>query len=472
MPSLLIRRAEVDGALVDVRCADGLVSSVTPAAAGRGARDAGPSAGADVEIDAAGGALLPGLHDHHVHLLAMAAASASVALGPPSVASTASFDAVLAAVAAKDAGWLRGVGYHESIAGPLDRWRLDALAPHRPVRVQHRTGQMWVLNSVALRETGLETLVADGVERDATGVATGRLFRLDEELRARVGAPPPDVDAVARTLAAFGITGVTDMTPSTDVAQLTLLAGAAQRDGFPLHIAVTGAPALAEVDVGLPRGPVKIVLDDARLPPLTDLLGWIATARRARRAVAVHCVTRVELLLALAAWDEVGVEHGDRIEHGAVVPFDVIRDLRERGLTVVTQPSFVADRGDQYLADVDPDDVPHLWRCGSLIAAGVSVAGSSDAPFGDPDPWQAIAAARDRQTPTGIVLGRDERITARRALDLYLTPLDDPAGSPRGVAPGVPADLLLLDAPLSGALEDPSSDRVVTTVARGSVTTT
>ena len=34
--------------------------------------------------------------------------------------------------------WLRGTGYHESVAGELDRHALDRWVPARPVRVQHR----------------------------------------------------------------------------------------------------------------------------------------------------------------------------------------------------------------------------------------------------------------------------------------------------------------------------------------------
>ena len=95
------------------------------------------------------------------------------------------------------------------------------------------------------------------------------------------------------------------------------------------------------------------------------------------------------------------------------------------------------------------------------------MAGGSDAPYGDPDPWRAIAAARDRTTPDGRVLGPDERITARRALDLYLAPLDDPAGPPRRVAVGAPADLCLLAEPLAVALADPAAVTVRATIRAG-----
>ncbi|WP_229758442.1 hypothetical protein [Peterkaempfera bronchialis] len=52
--------------------------------------------------------------------------------------------------------WVRGVGYHESVAGPLDRDRLDALVAHRPVRVQHRSGALWILNSAGAALLGLD----------------------------------------------------------------------------------------------------------------------------------------------------------------------------------------------------------------------------------------------------------------------------------------------------------------------------
>ena len=85
------------------------------------------------------------------------------------------------------------------------------------------------------------------------------------------------------------------------------------------------------------------------------------------RPVAVPCVTRVQLVLALAAPQEVGRRPGDRIEHGAVIPKECLADLR--GLTVVTQPHFVAERAAQYRSEVPAADLPDLWRLRSLLAA-------------------------------------------------------------------------------------------------------
>ena len=184
----------------------------------------------------------------------------------------------------------------------------------------------------------------------------------------------------------------------------------------------------------------------------------------------MHCVTRAALVLALAVWEDVGVVDGDRIEHGAVVPVELVSRIAELGLTVVTQPRFIYERGDAYLGSVDADDREQLWRCGSLLAAGVRVAGSSDAPFGDADPWSAIASATSRQTRNGVVLGPDERLGSRAALDLYLAPLADPGGRVRRVEVGAPADLCVLDGSLADVLARPASSRVALTVARGVVT--
>ena len=64
----------------------------------------------------------------------------------------------------------------------------------------------------------------------------------------------------------------------------------------------------------------------------------------------MHCVTRAALLLALAVWQEVGSVAGDRMEHASVTPPEVIAAMAQLSLTVVTQPAFIAARGDAYLA--------------------------------------------------------------------------------------------------------------------------
>ena len=143
---MLIQRAvTLDGATVDIRVSDHIdevADTLTP------------KPGEDV-LDAAGGCVLPGLHDHHVHLYAAAAAATSMRVGPPQVRDRAALAAALANAEPGADGWIRAVGYHDSVAGELDRDALDAIAPAAPVRIQHRSGVLWILNSAGLARVGL-----------------------------------------------------------------------------------------------------------------------------------------------------------------------------------------------------------------------------------------------------------------------------------------------------------------------------
>jgi predicted amidohydrolase YtcJ len=461
---LLIADVEVEGRVVDVVVERGTVTAIGP----RG------DVNATERVDGRGGALIPGLHDHHLHLLATAAALTSVDAGPPAVRNATGLAAALQAADRSHvgAGWLRAVGYHESVAGLLDRELLDSIVPHRPLRVQHRSGGMWVLNSAALDvvERAASSLPADGVERDGAGRATGRLFRLDRWLRDVLPIDGvPDLGRVGRRLARFGITGVTDTTPYEHVDDLRPLVDAVRAGALPQRVAVTGSASLASERFPEPLevGPVKIVLEDHTPPPFDDFVGWIEVAHARRRPVAVHCVTRAALALALAAWDAAGVGLGDRIEHGAVIPPEFGAELAARRLTVVTQPGFVFERGDDYLDEVDPEDRPFLYPCRSLLDRGVLVAGSTDSPYSDGDPWTAIATATSRTTVGGRRLVPSEAIAPHQALALFLGELAAPGGLARRVAVGATADLCLLDRPLAEVLAAPSADRVVATFRAG-----
>jgi predicted amidohydrolase YtcJ len=348
--------------------------------------------GTDDELDAHGGCVIPGLHDHHIHLRALAAARSSVDVGPGVDLATA--------LRAAPGEWVRAVGYADD---DLDRWSLDALVADRPVRIQHRSGAQWVLNSIAARAVGLDE------DHD------GRLFRQDDWLRDRVPAADHDLTAVGADALAMGVTAFTDTTPDrTEEEAAALRAALPQR----LHLLMPLGARSFE--------PVKLLLDDDTLPPIDDLTAAVEHVHDAGRTVAVHCVTRVQLVAALAA----GLAPGDRIEHGAIIPPELDADLRRRGITVVTQPNFVAERGEQYRRDVDADDLPLLYRCGTLLRAGVRVLGGTDAPFGGSDPWAAMRAAVDRD------LNPAERITPEEALALF-------AGSHGWCVLGVPRSVAL-----------------------------
>jgi predicted amidohydrolase YtcJ len=455
--ALTIRDVEIEGrAGLDVRIEHGRITAI-------GARL--PRGGE--EIDGRGGALIPGLADHHIHLFALAAQQDSVAL--EGVRDAAGFRAAIeAALTVRPAGaWVRATGYHERMAGELSAATLDAIAPRHRLRVQHQTGALWVLNSAALAAVcGADDPTS--VERGADGRRTGRIWRGDAWLRTRIGAEPPPLAPIGRQLAAYGITHLTDASVTTDLGSAQRLAEAYRAGELPQRLTLmSGGQLEAPTDGAFAVGPLKVLLDDHALPDLGDFIGKIENARRWRRSVAVHCVTAGELALTLAAFGAAGAAPGDRIEHGGVIPAAGIAEIQALGLTVVTQPAFVRERGDRYLAEVDPIDQPDLYRCASLREAGIPLAASSDAPYASPDPWAAMAAAADRRTLDGRTLGAGERVSPAEALGLYLGDPAAPGGPARRVSVGAPADLCLLATQLHETLAAPSAEQVRATFIGG-----
>ena len=467
--SLLIENADLPGGRGGLRIENGRIAALGPGLK--------PAAG-EARMDGAGGALLPGLHDHHIHLLALAAARDSLACGPPAVRDAAQLAQALAAAAESmrpggGGAWIRGVGYHESVAGPLDRWRLDALVEHCPVRIQHRGGALWCLNSAGLAAAGIEAGadLPEGCEVDARGRPTGRLQRLDGWLRDRLGVrDAPPLGAVGRDLARMGVTGLCDATPSNGASELALFAAAAEAGELPQHLRIMGSLDLPEPrHPRMTRGALKVMLDEDRLPPESELVDAIREAHGQDRGVAFHCVTRAELVMAAGSLERAGTGALDRIEHASLAPPDAVEWLARLGVTVVTQPNFLLERGDAYRREVETRDQPWLYRGQGFLDAGVPLGAGTDAPFGNCDPWAAMRAAVERRSAEGALMAGGEALGPEAALALFTSPLDAP-GRPRGaLGPGEPADLVLLDRPWPEARQALCAEAVRTTWVAGQI---
>ena len=429
---MLIRQGHLlDGRRVDIRCGR-RIEEIAPRL--------DPRPGETV-LDAAHDTVIPGLHDHHVHLRSAAAALASIKVGPGEVRDRDALRQALGKATVGYDGWIRAVGYHETVAGPLDRAVLDEISPEVPVRIQHRSGVLWTLNSAGLTAVGLP------------GHADGRLRSADPSWTHTLRRSQAGLSEISRQLATFGVTGVTDATPDLGADDMVDFAEA-RRHGELLQRTHILAPA-------------KRILHDDDLD-LDALAAWIAARHEQGGIVALHCVTAMQLIVTIVALRAAGPMPGDRIEHAAVVPDDCLADLAELGVTVVTQPNFVVERGDQYLTDVPACDHDQLWRVATLRGARIPVALSTDMPFGEADPWAAMRAAVHRSTGTGRLLGARERIDAATALTLFLGGPEDPV-TPREVIPGARADLCVLGAEPSEVLATLDAELVGATIIDGKV---
>jgi predicted amidohydrolase YtcJ len=422
----LIKNARVDGVLLDVRVGLTIEGKATHL----------PVVGDEYVVDARRGELLPGFHDHHLHFMASAAAMHSVDCGPPQVNDMEQLGAALAGSPAD--GWVRGVGYHESVAGNIDRWVLDELDGNRPLRIQHRSGKMWVFNTPACERLNLAAHSdLPGIERDASGGPTGRVFRLDGWLRERLDGEQ-EFGPFSQHIAKHGITSFTDASYTNDIDTFGDFCRAREVGSLRQKFELMG-------DASLETGYRKIMLDDDALPSLSDLIAMIGHAHDQDRNVAFHCVSRTELVFALSALGDLPSVPGDRIEHGAVVHDDMLDPMLQAQVTLVTQPGFLIDRGDQYIADLSADQLPYLYRHRSLLERGVPVLVSSDAPYGPVSPLVVAQAAEERRTTGGRVIGRNEGVPASDALSSYFT--EPQQLKVRSVELGQPADLCVVSEP-------------------------
>ena len=439
MQPLLLRNVLLNDQLIDIRCRADMVADVAPNL---------PIGLNDLIVDAKGGSILPGLHDHHIHLLSLAAQNRSVICGPPALFDEDSLASALCS--AGGSGWIRGVSYHESVAGDLSAEQIDRWVADRPVRIQHRSGRLWYLNTLAKRELGLNDL------------EDGQLIRNDQHIRDRLSAQAElleDLREVSSELASYGITHVTDATPSNDDITAELL----RSECIKQSVDIMGGEQLSQ-------GHYKIILDDFRLPQLDELADRIRAAHQAGRAVAIHCVSRVEIVFALVCLRMVGAIDGDRLEHATELSSDLIDQVLDLGIRVVPNPNFIFERGDDYIRDNEAEVVSNLYPIRSLLSRSAKLAAGCDAPFGSANPWIAIKAATDRKTRNGKKVGRVEAIEPEEALTLFLPENMAYTGDKLNIQSSSRANFCILDRTWGEARDHLDESAVIATIANGELT--
>ena len=343
---------------------------------------------------------------------------------------------------------------------------LDEAVPDRPAVVYHTSLHACVLNSAALREAGFadgQPDPPDGVlGRDGQGRLTGVLFEgpMFRVFADRLRRDLADMDAAARgrvvrragqRLAALGITAACD----ADMRCQTLAAYAEADDAGALAQRIYGLTVHDEVDELIRSGlqgrrsgrlaaqAVKIWADGGMssrtaaihgtypVPPFGSGILYFTPAELtvmvrdfAARGlqVCIHAQGDRAIEIVLDAYAQTLAQapanpRRHRIEHGgAMYPALTARAAQLR-IPVVSQPGFLSGLGDGF-AEAFGDQADQLYAFRSWQRAGITVAGSSDAPVITPDPLTGIRDAILRRTAAGQVIGLDERLAARDALAL------------------------------------------------------
>ncbi len=459
-------------------------------------------------VPCTGRMILPGFIDPHLHLFAWASRYCGADLS--TARSIAEIQSQLRArlVTLSPQDWLRGYGYDEFF---LDKKRhpnrhdLDAISTDQPIILRHRTGHAAVLNSAALRQTGLHAQFTPpsggSIERDARGEPTGVVYELESFLRTALPPLPSQefqagLRQVNGEMLRHGVCSFHDASAGNtleDVRHFSQL----RADGIlrPHATVMVGIEAFSQVRPdGLPTfkqadrqatqvrlGSIKIMLHESGgelYPPLDDLAEMVWQVHRHGFQAAIHAVEEAPVCAALDAIRQAQArlplrDHRHRIEHCTLCPPPLLDLMAETGCTVVMQPGFVYFYGDKYAAQVDADVHDWLYRAKSFRDRNIPVIGSSDCPVAPQAPLAAIQAAVTRQSQTGIPLNPAERLSCLEAIGLFTQ-----AGAWVGfeenrvgkISPGMRADVVILDSDLTRIpAEAIGQASVLTTIIAGQI---
>ena len=460
-----------------------------------------------VELD--GRLVIPGLMDSHFHFYDWAMGRQQLDL-----AQVNSLDELLDQVTQSAAKlppekWILGQGWNESdwpehIMPRRDH--LDAVAPAHPVALWRCDLHLVAVNSRALELAAIGAATPDPpdgvIEKDSSGQPTGILRELAPNLVKAV-IPAPEADEVETAmrdglshLHTLGLTGLHDVrlmgglegAPALKAWQLLN-----EKDQLDLRcwVSLAGERLEEAIALGLRTGlgddrlhigHLKYFADggmgartawvlepylDAEcgmpLGSMDELSKNIAAAEKAGLAVIVHAIgdrANREVIDVLEQLAELrGKAEGrsfmppalpHRIEHAQMIRSEDIQRLARLKVAACVQPhNMILD-----INMIDESVGPlgrYTYAYKEMIAAGIPVLLSSDAPVCDPSPLVGIHAAVTRQRRDGTPAGGwypEQRISVADALRGYTTvpaAFYGQAQNMGSLTPGKWADMIVLD---------------------------
>jgi predicted amidohydrolase YtcJ len=425
-------------------------------------------------LDAAGGTVLPGVNDSHVHLNAF-----GLNLPPFSYdMDTATIDELVAVVrSAVDAAptqdsWIRGMGWNDNrLPRPPRRTDLDPVTGDHPVILTDFSAHAVAVNSIVLRLAGItrDTVPPPGgvIEKDASGEPTGVLRETAQGL-VRGLVPPFTRDEVAQGIAtgvemlhAQGITSVTE--PGIDLDTLAIYAEKARagtlgvrvnallrggtapqhlRDILAAYRPLTGVDPrvlrVAGVKLfadGIPTAARtawlhepyldgtngSLVIDGATITEqVANLHELISIAVRAGMQVGTHATGDATIDAVVAGYLKTkreGLRH--YVIHGDLTPPATLRTMARHDIGVNMNATIKYLLGRTLDPVLGPARTDYQWPYRTALDLGVQVSSSSDAPVTSPNWLQGVMAAVLREGMFGGVAGEAERITVPEALATY-----------------------------------------------------
>jgi predicted amidohydrolase YtcJ len=430
---------------------------------------AGPSR---EEIDLSGGILVPGFTDCHLHLVLSAFFKMNTDLAD--VGSVADLLAIIKdkAAALAPGAWIMGLRFREDNF-PDKKMptlaQLDSAVPNNPVLLVRYDGHTGLVNSAALaaaKITGDTPDPAGGVIAREGGKPTGLLKELAIDL-ALAALPTPDVEEFRKGFYLFmddllksgivhvhsvlqtGPNGPAGSLGPFEIPLLKLFEKEIHHSVYPLVAAPSVGEAVqtlaeqfgAERKEGRWRGgALKIFVDGtfgsrtARFSEdYSDLEGergmlvidsdalrqTIFGAQEEGLQIAAHiigdeAITETVRIFAEARRAVGGPDLRHRIEHCGMIKRADFPAIREAGIILSFQPSFIVSEGAWIESRVGQARLGDVYAIRRALEAGIPVCGGSDSPIESPAVLAGVWGAVVRKGFTA-----DQRLSPYEALSLY-----------------------------------------------------
>ncbi|HEV8600585.1 MAG TPA: amidohydrolase [Gemmatimonadales bacterium] len=451
----------------------------------------------------AGGFVVPGFMDNHVHLLGGGFQLASVNLRDATTPEEFTRRLKVFAATQQPGEWITGGDWdHEKWPGaPLpDRAWIDSVTPKNPVFVSRLDGHMALANSLALEAAKLDRTAKDipggsivrRTDRELTGVLKDEAMN---PVFAAIPSPSPSQLDSALThamahAASLGVVGVSSVV--TSWPELAALERARARGALTLRTAnyiplvawremADSVKARGKGDDWIRIGGVKGFVDGSLgsttalmfasyrdapttrglfVTPEDSLRSWIGAADSAGLDLAVHAIGDRANALLLDIYDSVAKAHGprdrrSRIEHAQHLRATEIPRFKALEVIPSMQPYHAADDGRWAAKRIGPELIKGTYAFRSLLDSGARLTFGSDWTVAPLDPLVGIQAAVTRQTldgkhPEGWV--PEQKISVEEALRCYTVNNAYAvfAEGRRGMLkPGYLADVVILDRDLT-----------------------
>ena len=428
-------------------------------------------AGAE-EIDLGGAFMIPGFNEAHNHMISFGLTLAWIDARYPSVRSIADIvEQVRQRVAgARPGEWIRARGYDDNKLVERrhpTRQDLDRVAPDNPVMVVNGSGHMSVVNSAALRLSGIDGSTPDPqgghIVHDAGGEPTGLLQETAQRL---LDPHVPDVttedmvEALQRCSNAYAAAGITSSTTAGVNSEQEFLAHqlATERGVNRLRTyMMIGQPLLGVIDqLGVKTGfgddmlrigPIKFFADGSLIgrtaamfepfleDPRPDNLGLemmpqeeldrvVRQAHDAGFQVSTHAIGDRGIHMVMTAYERALAanpreNHRHRIEHCGICRPEFFGRLRDSNFIAVSQPIFITEYGDGFLRHLGEERATLTYPFRTFLNAGVHLALSSDCPVSAFEPLKGIQATVDEHTGSGQPYVPAEALTVHEAIRHY-----------------------------------------------------